>query len=66
LEESASGAVRTANFHDRQVGIVEHVDDVLAGRKFGIPCVELEGDGDFKVADDLRMSFAWTNRQYKE
>lgn len=65
LEESGGRAVDAADLHDCQIRVVEHVDDVRAGRKFGVPCMELEGDRDFKVSDDLRMSFGRVNSHCK-
>ena len=37
FKESGSRAVRAGDFHDRQIGVVERVDDILARRKFGVP-----------------------------
>ena len=51
LEKSGSGLIGTADFHDRQIGIVEQVDAVLACRKFHVARIELEWDVDFDVVN---------------
>src|ERR1700730_2381039 len=62
FEEGGSRTVRAAGVHDPQVGVVEHVDDVLTWWKFGVSCMELEWDVDFKVANNLRMRSGCVNR----
>ena len=62
FEESGGSAVGAGDFHDCQIGVVEHTDDVLARRKFGVPCMELEWDVDFKCSNDLRVRIACVKR----
>src|ERR1700740_536168 len=55
VEESGSRVVRAPNFHDLQISVVDHLDHVLARRKFGVSDVEREWDVAFKVSTDLRV-----------
>src|SRR5882672_2026735 len=61
LEESGGRSVRAADFHDREIGRVQHVDPVLACGKFGVPRMELERNVDFKIVSDLRLRLARMN-----
>ena len=65
LEESGDSAIHAGDFHDGQIGIVHHVDAVLARWKLGVASVELEWDGGFNVANDLRVGFGRVNRRCK-
>jgi hypothetical protein len=62
FEDSGSRTICAADFHDRQIAAVDGVDDVLARRKLGVPCMELKWNVDFKVSNDLRVYFARVNR----
>src|SRR5208337_3503565 len=49
FEKSGGRPIRAADFHNGQVGVVEHVDAVIACGKFRVACMEREWDVDFKV-----------------
>jgi hypothetical protein len=44
LKKRGSGAIYAANFHECQIGIVQHLDAVLTRWEFGVARVELEWD----------------------
>src|SRR5437870_3822949 len=65
LEESGSCAVPASDFHDIQIGVVQHVDEVLTWRKLAVPRMERKWDVYFKVPGNLRFRFRWIHRQGK-
>jgi hypothetical protein len=63
LEQSGRGAIRAADLHNLQVGVLQHTEDVLTRGKFGSPRVELEWDVSFELSNDLRMRLGRVDRQ---
>jgi hypothetical protein len=65
FKESGSRTIRASDFHDLQISVVKHVDEVLARGKFGIPRMELKWDVCLKLPNNLSVCFAGGKRECK-